>query len=147
MRHDCSNLAYTHNERNKRRLNKGRGIPCSCIGRLNLKEELWIEVCNTVQEVVTKTIPKKKKFKKAKWFSEEASQIAETRREVKGKGERQKYTQLNAEFQRIAKRGEKAFLNVQYKEKEENNRMEKIVERPRENETEVIEFQLSYSKS
>ena len=75
-----------------------------------MKEKLWIEVRNTVQEVVTKTSPKKKKFKKAKRFSEEASQIAEKRREVKGKGERQKYTQLNAEFQRTAKRGEKAFL-------------------------------------
>ena len=66
---------------------------------------------------------------------------------MKGKGERQKYTQLNAEFQRIAKRGEKAFLSVQYTEKEENNRMEKIVKIPRENEMKVIEFQLSYSKS
>ena len=67
-------------------------------------EELWTEVCNIVQEVVTKTIPKKKKCKKTKWLSEEALQIAEERREVKGKGEREKYTQLNAEFQRIARR-------------------------------------------
>ena len=66
---------------------------------------------------------------------------------MKGKGERQKYTQLNAEFQRIAKRGEKAFLSVQYTEKEENNRMEKTVKIRRENEMKVIEFQLSYSKS
>ena len=72
-------------------------------------EELQTEVCNTVQEVVTKTIPKKKKCKKAKWFSEEALQIAEERREVKGKGYRERYTQLNAEFQRIAKRPKKAF--------------------------------------
>ena len=64
-------------------------------------EELWMEVCNTVQEAVTKTTPKKKKCKKAKWWSEEALQIAEERREAKGKGERGKYTQLNAEFQRI----------------------------------------------
>ena len=96
--------------------------------------------------MVTKTIPKKKKFKKAKWFSEEASQIAEKRREVKGKGERQKYTQLNAELQRIAERWE-GFLSVQYTEKDENNRLEKIVKIPRENEMKVIEFQLSYSKS
>ena len=66
-------------------------------------EELWMQVCNFVQEVVTKTIPKKKKSKKAKCQSEEALQIAEERREAKGKGEREIYTQLNAEFQRIAK--------------------------------------------
>ena len=95
---------------------------------------------------MTKTIPKKKKFKKAKWFSEEASQLAEKRREVKGKGERQKFTHLNADLQRIAERWE-GFLSVQYTEKEENNRMEKIVKIPRENEMKVIEFQLSYSKS
>ena len=64
-------------------------------------EELWMEVCNIVQETVIKTISKKKKCKKAKWWSEEALQIAEKRREVKGKGERERYIQLNAEFQRI----------------------------------------------
>ena len=74
-------------------------------------EELLTEVCNIVQEVVTKTIPKKKKQKKAKQLSEEALQIAEERREVKGKGERENYTQLNAEFQRKAWRDKKAFLN------------------------------------
>ena len=63
-------------------------------------EELWMEVCNIVQEAVTKTIPKKKKFKSAMWLSEEALQIAEKRRDVKGKRERERYTQLNAEFQR-----------------------------------------------
>ena len=68
-----------------------------------------MEVCNIVQEVVTKTIPKKKKCKKAKWLSEEALQIAEVRRDVKGEGEMQRYTQLNAEFQRIARRDKKAF--------------------------------------
>ena len=67
-------------------------------------EELWMEVCNIVQEVVIKTIPKKKKCKKAKWLSEEALQIAEKRREAKGKGENERYTHLNAEFQRIARR-------------------------------------------
>ena len=73
-------------------------------------EELWIEVCNILQEAVTKTIPKKKKCKKAKWLSEKALQIAEERREAKDKGERDRYTQLNAEFQRIARRDKKAFL-------------------------------------
>ena len=72
-----------------------------------------------------KSIPKKKKCKKAKWFSEEALQIAEKRREVKGKREKQRYTHLNAEFQRIGKRDKKAFLSDQCKEIEENNRMKK----------------------
>ena len=79
-------------------------------------EELWIEVCNIVQEAVTKAIPKKKKCKKAKWLSEEALQIAEERRQAKSKGERVRYTQLNAEFQRIARKGKMAFLNEQCKE-------------------------------
>ena len=72
-----------------------------------------------------KTIPKEKKCKKAKWLSEEGLQISEKRREVKGKGEKEKYTHLNAEFQRIARRDEKAFLSEQCKEIEENNRMGK----------------------
>ena len=93
------------------------------LGRM--PEELWIEVHDSVQEAVIKTIPKKKKFKKAKWLSEEALQIAEKRREAKGKGEREIYTHLNAEFQRIARRGKKAFLCDQCKEIEENNRMGK----------------------
>ena len=76
-----------------------------------------------VQEAVTKTIPKKKKCKKAKQLSEEALQIAEKRREVKGKGEKERYIQLNAEFQRIAKRDKKAFLSERFKETEENNRI------------------------
>ena len=83
-----------------------------------------MEVCNTVQEVVIKTIPKKK-CKKTKWLSEEDLQIAKKRREEKGKGERKRYTQLNAEFQRIARRDKKAFLSEQCKEIEENNRMGK----------------------
>ena len=86
-------------------------------------EELWMVVCDIVQEVVIKTIPKKKKCNKAKWLSEEALQIAEKRREVKGKGEKERYTYLNAEFQRIARRGKKVFLSDQSKEIEENNRM------------------------
>ena len=74
-------------------------------------EELWTEVHDTVQEAVIKTIPKKKKCKKAKWLSEEALQIAVKRREVKSKGVKERYTQLNAEFQRIARRDKKAFLS------------------------------------
>ena len=88
-------------------------------------EELRMDVCNIVQEVVTKTIPKKKKCKKEKWLPEEALQIAEKRREAKDKGERERYTQLNVEFQRIARREKKTFLSDQCKEREENNRMEK----------------------
>ena len=84
-----------------------------------------MEVHNIVQSVVIKTIPKKKKCKKAKWLSEEALQIAEKRGEEKGKGEKESYTYLNAEFQRIAKKDKKAFLSEQCKEIEENNRMGK----------------------
>ena len=84
-----------------------------------------MEVCNTVQKVVAKTIPKKKKCKKAKWLSEEALQIAEERRKVTGKGKRERYTQLNAEFQRIARRDKKIFLNEQCNEIKENNTMGK----------------------
>ena len=74
-------------------------------------EELWTEICNTVQEAVLKTIPKKQKCKTAKWLSEEVLQIAEKRGETKGKGERERHTQLNAQFQRIARRDKKAFLS------------------------------------
>ena len=72
-------------------------------------EELWTEVCNIVQETVIKTIPKKKKCKKAKWLSEEALHIAEKRRESKSKGEKEKFSHLNAEFQRIARRDKKSL--------------------------------------
>ena len=78
-----------------------------------MPEELWPEVCDIVQEAVIKTIPKKKKCKKAKWLSEEALQIAEKRREVKGKGEKERYTHLNEEFQIIARRDKKAFFSDQ----------------------------------
>ena len=88
-------------------------------------DELWTEVRDIVQEAVIKTIPKKKKCKKAKWFSEKALQIAEKRREGKGKGEKERYTHLNAEFQGIARRNKKAYLSDQCKEIEENNRMGK----------------------
>ena len=90
-----------------------------------MPEELWTEVCDIVQEAVIKTIPKKMKCKKAKWLSKEALQIAEKRREAKGKGEKERYTHLNAEFQRIARRDKEAFLNDQSKEIEEINRMGK----------------------
>ena len=85
-------------------------------------DELWTEVRDIVQETGIKTI-KKNKCKKAKWLSEEALQIAEKRREAKSKGEKERYTHLNAEFQRIARRDKKAFLSDQGKELEENNRM------------------------
>ena len=78
-------------------------------------EELWTEVHNIVQEPANKTIPKKKKCKKAKWLSEEALHIGDVRRKVKSKEERERYTQLNAEFQRIARRDKKAFFNEQCK--------------------------------
>ena len=90
-------------------------------------EELWTEVRDIVKEAVIKTIPKKKKCKKAKCLPEEALQIAE-RREAKGKGEKERYTHLNAEFQRIARRDKKDFLSYQCKEIEENNRMGKTIE-------------------
>ena len=80
-----------------------------------MPEELYVEICNSLEEAAIKTIPKKKKCKTAKWLSEEALQIAEKRREAKGKGEKERYTHLNAEFQRIARR-EKAFLSDQCKE-------------------------------
>ena len=88
-------------------------------------EELWMEVHDIVQETGIKIIPKKKKCKKAKWLSEEPLQIAEKRREVKGKGEKERYTYLNAEFQRRARRDKKDFLSNQCKEIEENNTMGK----------------------
>ena len=97
-----------------------------------------MEVGGIVQEAVIKTIiPQKKKCKKAKWLSEEGLQNAEKRREAKGKGEKERYTHLNAEFQRIARRGKKAFLSDQCKEIEDNNRMGKTrdlykLETPRE---------------
>ena len=88
-------------------------------------DELWMEVRDIVQETGIKTIPKKKKCKKAKWLSEEALQIAVKRREAKSKGEKETYTYLTAEFQRIARRDKKAFLSDQCKEIEEKNRMGK----------------------
>ena len=97
-----------------------------------------MEVCDIVQETGIKTIPKNKKYKKPKWLSEEALQIAVKRRECKSKGEKERYTHLNAEFQRIARRDKKAFLSDQCKEIEENNKLGKTrdlfkkIEIPRE---------------
>ena len=90
-------------------------------------DELWTEVRDVVQETGIKTIPRKKKCKKAKWLSEEALQIAVEKREVQSKGEKERYIHLNAEFQRIARRDKKAFFSDQCKEIEENNRMMKCL--------------------
>ena len=90
-----------------------------------MPDELWTEVRDILQETVIKTIPMEKKCKKAKWLSEEALQIAVKRREVKGKGEKERHTHLNAEFQRITRRDKKVLLSNQCKEIEKNNRMGK----------------------
>ena len=89
-------------------------------------DELWTEVRDLVQDIGIKTIPKKKKCKKAKWLSGEALQIAVERREANSKGAKERYKHLNAEFQRIARKDKKAFLSNQCKEIEENNRMVKL---------------------
>ena len=91
-----------------------------------MPEELWTEVCDIVQKTGIKTIPKKKKCKKAKWISEEALQTDVKRKEAKSKGEKERYIHLKAEFQKIAKRDKKAFLGDQCKEIEENDRMERL---------------------
>ena len=90
-----------------------------------MPDEIWMEVCDIVQEIGIKTIHKKKKCKKAKWLSEEALEIAVTRREAKSKGEKERYIHLNTEFQRIARRNKKAFHSDHCKEIEENNRTRK----------------------
>ena len=91
-----------------------------------MPDELWTEVCDTVQETGIKTIPKKKRCRKAKWLSGEALEIAVKRREAKSKGEKERYKHLNAEFQRIASRDKKAFFSDQCKEIEENNKMGRL---------------------
>ena len=90
-----------------------------------MPDELWMEICDIIQKTGSKTIPKKKKCKKAKWLSEETLEIAVKRREEKSKGEKERYTHLNTEFQRIPRRDKKAFLSDQCKEIKENNRMGK----------------------
>ena len=117
LRYDLNQIPYDYTVEVRNRF-KGLDL----IDRV--PDELWTEVRDIVQEAVIKTIPKKKKCKKAKWLSEEALQIAVKRREAKGKGEKERYTHLNAEFQRIA-RSKKDFLGGQCKEIEENNRMGK----------------------
>ena len=107
FRHDLNQIPYDYTVEVTNRF-KGLDL-------IRVPEELWTEVCDIVQEAVIKTIPKKNKCKKAKWSSEEALQMAEKRREVKGKGEKERYTHLNAEFQKIAKRDKKAFLHDQCK--------------------------------
>ena len=116
FRYDLNQIPYDYTVEVTNRF-KGLGL----IDRV--PEELWMEVHDIVQETGIKTIPKKKKCKKSKLLSEEALQIAEMRREVKSKGEKERWVHLNAEFQRIAGRDKKAFLSDQCKEIEENNRM------------------------
>ena len=97
-----------------------------CISLIISNGELWVEVHDIVQETGSKTIPKKKKCKKAKWLSEEALQIAMKRREAKSKGEKERYIHLNAEFQRVASRDKTAFLSDQCKEIEENKEWKRL---------------------
>ena len=114
FRHDLNQIPYDYTVEVRNRF-KGPDL----IDRV--LDELWMEVCDIVQETGIKTIPMEKKCKKAKWLSEKALQIAVKRREVKSKGEKERYTHLNAEFQRIARRDKKAFLSDQWKEIEKNN--------------------------
>ena len=116
FRYDLNQIPYTYTVEVR---NRFKGLD------LRVPDELWTEVCGIIQETGIKTIPKKKKCKKEKWLSEEALQIAVKRREVKSKGEKLRYKQLNAEFQRIARRDKKAFLSDECKEIEENNRVGK----------------------
>ena len=118
FRYDLNQIPYDYTVEVKNRF-KGLDL----IDRV--PEELLAEVCDILQEAVIKTILKKKKFKKAKWLSEEGLQIAEKRKDAKGKGEKERYAHLNADFQRIGRRDKKAVLSDQCKEIEENNRMGK----------------------
>ena len=118
FRYDLNQIPYDYTMEVRKRF-KGQDL----IDRVS--DELWMEVHDTVQETGIKTFPKKKKCKNAKWLFEEGLQIAVKRTEVKSKGEKESYTHLNAEFQRIARRDKKAFLSDQCKEIEENNRMGK----------------------
>ena len=115
FRYDLNQIPYDYTVEVR---NKFKGL--DLIDRLS--DELWMEVHDIVQETLIKTIPKKKKCKKAKWLPEEALQIAVKRIKAKSKGEKERYTHLNAEFQRTARREKKAFLSDQYKEIAENNR-------------------------
>ena len=121
FRYDLSQISYDYTVEVR---NKFKGL--ELIDRE--PDELWMEICDVVQEIGFKTIPMEKKCKKAKWLSEVALQIAVKRREAKSKGEKESYSHLNAEFQRIARRDKKAFLSDQCKEIEENNRMGKTID-------------------
>ena len=118
FRYDLNQIPYDYTVKVTKRF-KGLDL------RDRVHEELWMEVCDIVQETVIKIIPMENKCKKAKWLSDKALQMAEKRREATGKGEKERFTHLNAEFQRIARRNKKAFLSNQCKEMEENNRMGK----------------------
>ena len=118
FRYDLNKISYDYTVEVRNRF-KGLDL----IDRV--PDELWTEVCDTVQETGIKTIPMEKKCKKAKWLTGEALQIVVKRREAKSKGEKERYKHLNAEFQRIARRDKKAFLSDQCKEIQENNRMGK----------------------
>ena len=118
FRYDLNQIPYNYTVEVRKRF-KGLDL----IHRV--PDELWTEVCDTVQQTGIKTIPMEKKRKKAKWQSEETLQIPVKRKKVKSKGEKERYKHLNVEFQRIARRDKKAFLSDQYKETEENNRMGK----------------------
>ena len=118
FRYDLNQIPYDYTVEVK---NRFKGLDLIDI----VPDELWMEVHDIVQETRIKTIPKKKKCKKAKWLSGEALQIAVKRRQAKSKGEKERYKHLNAEFQIIARRDKKAFLSNQCKEIEENNRMGK----------------------
>ena len=118
FRYDLNKIAYDYTVEVRHRF-KGLDVTD------RVPDELWTEVSDNVQETGIKTIPMEKKCKKAKWLSGEALQIAVKRREAKGKGEKERYKHLNAEFQRIARRDKKAFFSDQCKELEENNRMGK----------------------
>ena len=121
FRYDLNHIPYNYTQEVRNRV---KGLDLIDRG----PEELQTEVDDIVQEAVIKIILKKKKCKKAKWLSEEALQIAVKRTEVEGKGEKERYTHLHAEFQRIVKRDKKNFLSDQCKEIEENNRMGKTID-------------------
>ena len=118
VRYDLNQIPYDYTVEMR---NRFKGLDLTD----RVPDELWMEVRDIVQETGIKTIPMEKKCKKAKWLSWEALQIAVKRREVKSKGEKERYKHLNVEFQRIARRDKKAFLSSQCKEIEENNRMGK----------------------
>ena len=119
LRYDLNKIPYDYTVEVRNRF-KGLDL----IDRVS--DELWNEVRDIVEETGIKTIPMEKKCKKAKWLSEEASQIAVKRREAKSKGEKERYRHLNAEFQRIERRDKKAFFSNQCKEIEENNERERL---------------------